>query len=247
MAVEIGRVEAIFRYPVKSMRGEPLEVATLGWHGIEGDRRLAFRRMDDRSGFPWLSASRLPELLRYAPQRRDHAENGLPTHVLSPDGVELPIFGDELAAEVGRRLGARVEMIRLDRGIFDEASISVITFATVVEISSLAGVTVDPRRFRPNLVVRTLRDVPYEEDDWLGGMLSFGGAGGPAVSVTLRDARCAIVNLDPDVATPAPEVLKTVVRTRDNHAGVYGTVTRTGELDVGQTVTLQIAAEAEKP
>jgi uncharacterized protein YcbX len=43
--IEIGQIEAIFRYPVKSMRGEPLEAATLGWHGLDGDRRLAaFRR-----------------------------------------------------------------------------------------------------------------------------------------------------------------------------------------------------------
>ena len=80
MAIKIGEVEAIFRYPVKSMSGERLEVAELGWHGLDGDRRLAFRRMDDRSGFPWLSASRLPELLLYAPQRRDDATDAdLPT------------------------------------------------------------------------------------------------------------------------------------------------------------------------
>jgi len=60
MLIEIGHVEAIFRYPVKSMGGERLEVANLGWHGIDGDRRLAFRRIDDRSGFPWLTASKLP-------------------------------------------------------------------------------------------------------------------------------------------------------------------------------------------
>jgi uncharacterized protein YcbX len=40
MPMEIGQVEAIYRYPVKSMGGERLEVATLGWHGLEGDRRL---------------------------------------------------------------------------------------------------------------------------------------------------------------------------------------------------------------
>src|SRR5687768_3100895 len=61
MVIEVGHVEAIFRYPVKSMGGERLEVATVGWHGLEGDRRLAFRRMNDRSGFPWLSASTLPD------------------------------------------------------------------------------------------------------------------------------------------------------------------------------------------
>ncbi len=40
--MELGRISAIFRYPVKSMAGELLDVAMLSWHGIEGDRRLAF-------------------------------------------------------------------------------------------------------------------------------------------------------------------------------------------------------------
>src|SRR5439155_285040 len=110
MPMEIGHVEAIFRYPVKSMGGERLEAARLGWHGIEGDRRLAFRRTDDRSGFPWLTASKLPDQLLFAPQRReDGAEGELPTHVRTREGKELPVFGEELATEVGRRYWAPVQ------------------------------------------------------------------------------------------------------------------------------------------
>lgn len=127
MLIAIGHVQAIFRYPVKSMRGEPLESADLGWHGLDGDRRLAFRRLDDRSGFPWLTASKLPDLLLYAPYRREHDAHGdLPTHVRTPDGEEMAVFGDDLATEIGRRHGASVQMMQLRHGIFDEASISVI-------------------------------------------------------------------------------------------------------------------------
>ena len=98
MPIEIGRVEAIFRYPVKSMSGERLEVAELGWHGLEGDRRLAFRRMDNRSGMPWLTASKLPDLLLFAPHRRaDPAHGDLPTYVRTPDGEKMPVFGEDLA------------------------------------------------------------------------------------------------------------------------------------------------------
>ena len=71
MAIKIGEVEALFRYPVKSMSGEALESAELGWHGLDGDRRLALRRMDDRGGFPWLTATKLPELILFAPVRRE--------------------------------------------------------------------------------------------------------------------------------------------------------------------------------
>jgi uncharacterized protein len=246
MLIEIGHVEAIFRYPVKSMGGERLEVANLGWHGLDGDRRLAFRRMDDRSGFPWLTASKLPDLLLFTPRRNedaDGAQGDLPTHIRTPDGGEMPVFGGDLATEVGRRYGAPVQMMQLNHGIFDEASISVIAFDTVREISRLAGRSPDVRRFRPNVVVRLLRSVPFQEDEWLGGVLSFGeGDDAPAITVTMRDVRCSMVNLDPDSASPAPEMLKAVVRANQNNAGIYGAVTRIGRLAVGQTILFRVAA-----
>ena len=84
MPIELGQIEAIFRYPVKSMRGEQLAAASLGWHGIDGDRRFALRRLDARGGMPWLTASKLPDLLRFAPRRRDDAVSGIPTHDRTP-------------------------------------------------------------------------------------------------------------------------------------------------------------------
>src|SRR5262249_18955282 len=155
----------------------------------------------------------LPDLLLFAPQpREDGAQGDIPTHIRTPDGKEMTVFGEELAAEVGRRYGAPVEMMQLNHGIFDEASISVIASDTVREIGRLAGWNLDVRRFRPNVVVRLLRSVPFQEDEWLGGVLSFGvGDDAPAVAVTMRDGRCSMVNLDPDSTSSAPEVMKAVV------------------------------------
>jgi uncharacterized protein len=245
MPLEIGHVEALFRYPVKSMRGAPLEVAELGWHGIEGDRRLAFRKVDDRSGFPWLTATKLPALLLFSPCRSaDGDPAGLPTHVRTPEGQEMPVFGEELAREIGRRHGAAVQMMELRHGIFDDACVSVIATDTVREIGRLSEHTADVRRFRPNIVVRLRRPSPFQEDDWIGGVLSFGGEGdAPAVTVTTRDLRCSMVNYDPDSAHPAPEVLKAVVRANAAHAGIYGAVTRVGRLTVGQAVLFRQSHE----
>jgi uncharacterized protein len=129
----------------------------------------------------------------------------------------------------------------LRHGIFDEASISVIASDTVREIGRLAGRSLDVRRFRPNVVVRLLRSVAFQEDRWLGGVLSFGeGDDAPAVAVTMRDERCAMVNYDPDSARPAPEVMKAIVGVNQNHAGIYGTVNRVGRLAVGQTIFLRM-------
>lgn len=241
MPIQIGEIAALFRYPVKSMGGEPLQAADLGWHGLAGDRRLAFRRTEVRDGFPWLTASRLPELLLFSPRWRGPAVEGdLPTHVRTPDGEELPVFGPGLAAEVGSRLGSPVEMMHFDRGIFDEASVSVITSATVAEVGRLVAQPADVRRFRPNILIAAAGEVPFAEDEWVGGVLSFGDTDA-ALAITHRDERCSMVNFDPDSARPTPEVLKAIARLRDNKAGVYAAVTRPGRLAVGQPVFLEPA------
>ncbi len=243
MSTEIGQVESLFRYPVKSMAGERLESVNLGWHGVDGDRRLAFRRIDDRSGFPWLTASRLPGLMLFTPHRADGDGDGagerIPTHVRTAEGEDLLVFGERLAEDVGRRHGAGVQMMHVRHGVFDDASVSVIATDTVAEICRLAGRDPDVRRFRPNVVVRLAQPAPFSEGAWLGGVLSFGeGNDAPAIAVTMPDVRCSMVNLDPDSAASAPEVLKAVVRANGNNAGVYGTIVRTGRLVVGQRIFL---------
>jgi uncharacterized protein YcbX len=237
LGAPVGQVEAIFRYPVKSMRGEALESASLGWHGLEGDRRFALRRLEDRSGFPWLTAGKFAELLCYSPLGENASPQ--PTHVRIPEGNVLPIWSEELAEEINRRYGSPVQMARMKDGIFDDASISVIASETVNEIGRLAGLPADPRRFRPNVVVRLASPAAFQEDAWLSGVLTFGeGDEAPAIAVTRRDIRCAMINLDPDTAESAPQVLKAVVWANDNTAGVYATVTRVGQLSVGQTIFL---------
>ncbi len=85
------------------------------------------------------------------------APGALPTHVRTPDGTDLPLFGEDLAAEVGRRLGAPVQMMHLKQGIFDEGPVSVIGLDTVQEIGRLWEREIDVRRFRPNVLVLRLK------------------------------------------------------------------------------------------
>ena len=238
--IHVGHVREITRYPVKSMAGIATDSAMLGWHGLEGDRRFAFRRMREDSAFPWLSASRLPELLLYQPIGLDE-RNGefLPTHVRTPAGSQFEIRSVELNAEISQRFGRDVELMQLKHGVFDEATISVISLATIAGIAREAGVDLDRRRFRANIVLETERSEPLLEDGWVGGTLVFGdGDQAPAVSVTMRDRRCMMLNLDPVTAKQDARVMKTVVRLNKNDAGVYATVVRTGTIRVGDRVSL---------
>ena len=211
----------------------------MGWHGIEGDRRRAFRRLTDKSGFPWLTASKLPELLLYKPFGIDgNAAEPLPTHVRTPEGKEYELRSDELREEVASRHGGAVELMNLRNGIFDDAYISIISLGTVQCVERESGRDVDLRRFRPNIVIETDSAEPFEEDRWVGRTLLFGEANsGPAVRVTMKDERCVMVNLDPDTSERDAGVMKTVVRLNEKCAGVYGTVIKAGELCVGQVVS----------
>jgi hypothetical protein len=237
---QLGHVCELVRYPVKSMAGIATESAFLGWHGLDGDRRFAFRRPGDQSGFPWLTASRLPELLLYHPIGLDQSSGEpLPTHVRTPAGVDLELGSKELEREIAERSGGGVELMKLKHGIFDDSSVSVIGRATIAGISREAGVPLDTRRFRANIVLETLESDPFIEDEWVGRRLVFGEEEPkPAVNVTVRDVRCMMINLDPDTAIQDARMLKTVVRLNENHAGVYGAVTQTGVINVGQPVSL---------
>jgi uncharacterized protein YcbX len=233
----LGTVRRIMRYPVKSMAGEELAEAALGWHGLEGDRRFAFRRVGDMSGFPWLTAGKLPALLGYRPYYPP-GEAGPPmVRVIAPDGADLAGAGPELQGRIAAAYGGPVELLHLKHGIYDEAPLSAISLATMAHLSAAGGVPLDVRRFRPNLLVETPDGQPFAEDAWVGRVIAVGrGAAGPAFSITMRDVRCAMINLDPDSAQADPRLLKAAGRLNAACAGVYGAALRAGPIRVGDAL-----------
>lgn len=250
----VGRILRILRYPVKSMGSEGLDQAHLGWHGLDGDRRFAFRRTGDASGFPWLTATRLPQLVSYRPVSVGAVSVGAgpPTrsaiHVVTPTGETLALEDPRLRQQVAAACGREVELMHLQQGIFDEASLSLISSQTVARLGREAGLELDVRRFRPNLVIEMFDGEPFIEDRWLGQRLRFGAeADAPGMWITQHDARCAMINLDPDSAVPDARVLKAVARKRENLAGVYGIPVKTGSIRTGQTVFVVPSNRADQP
>jgi uncharacterized protein YcbX len=200
----------------------------------------------DDSGKPWLTASRLPELLLYHPVGLDESTGEpLPTHVRTPAGSYVELRSAELKAELAERFGSGVDLMKLNQGIFDEAAVSLISLATIAGIGREAGLDLDRRRFRANIVIDTERSELFVEDDWVGRILVFGDRDpSPAVSITVRDARCLMLNLDPETGEQDARVMRTVVRLNKNYAGVYATVVRSGTIRVGDRVTLVSGAPA---
>jgi len=235
-AHELGRVTALYRYPVKSMAGESLQSATMGWHGLEGDRRLAFLRRGAPGGFPWLTASKLPQLVRWTPQFVDG--EAVPSLVRSPDGVVMALRGEEVRTVMSSAHGSEVELVQLDHGIFDDATISMIAEGTFGAICEAAGVAADVRRFRPNIQLDA--GEAFCEDRWVGRTIRFGtAADSPSIVVSMHDIRCVMINLDPDTAASDPRLLKAAVTLNQNRGGVYGTVVRTGTIAIGAPVIVE--------
>ncbi|MBV9494076.1 MAG: MOSC domain-containing protein [Acidobacteria bacterium] len=236
----IGRVAELVRYPVKSMAGSSTDSALLGLHGIAGDRRFAFRRVGDPTAFPFLTAGRFPQMVTYQPGGfEDVKGEPLPTYVRTPSGAEFELRSHELRDEIRNRSGHDVELMMFKNGIFDDAHLSLISLITIDTIGREAGIELDRRRMRANVVLDTYAEEPFLEDRWVGATIVFGDEpDAAAVSVTMRDERCAMINLDPDSGAQDPRVMKAVVRQNANFAGVYATVVRAGLIRTGQTVHL---------
>ena len=228
-AREVGRVVALWRYPVKSMAPEPLQAVDVGWHGFAGDRRWAFVRGGlERSGFPWMTiredAAMLAHVPRFVePERPDKSR----TVVRTPSGEELDVIDPALAAS----LGDGVRVIKQDRGVFDAMPLSLLTTQAVAELEALVGFGLDPQRFRPNLFVESVA----RDDEWVGSGLRIGGL---TMRIDQRDERCVIVNVDPATGARDPSVLRTLARERASCIGVYGSVVQPGRVAVGDAVVL---------
>lgn len=236
----VGVISGLYRYPVKSMRGESLEQAHLYWHGLDGDRRYAFVRQGADSGFPWLTGREVSHLLRYTPRfARPDDPRESPIVVTTPDGRELPVEAPELAEELAAMYRSPFFLFKLGRGAFDSQVLSLMSNASVAALGRSAGMTLDGRRFRQNIYLETRDGMPFGEEEWLDKALVIGdGPDGPRVRIIRRIIRCVMINIDPQTAERDARVLKTVAQTRDSCAGVYASVERTGVIRVGDTVSL---------
>lgn len=233
-APEVGRVAALWRYPVKSMGAEQLEEVEVSWHGLAGDRRWAFVREGlQRSGFPWMTIRERPDMGHH---RAWFLEPGRPdasrTLVRTPAGDQFDVADPALAA----KLGDGVRVIKHDRGVFDAMPLSLITTQAIAGVGALVGAELDVRRFRPNLLVEAVGDAEFPEDAWVGSVLRIGDM---RMRVDQRDERCVMVNVDPATSERDPAVLRALARERQACIGVYGTPVQPGRLAVGDAVVLE--------
>jgi uncharacterized protein YcbX len=237
--IDIGTVRALYRYPVKSMRGESIGAARLRWQGIDGDRQYAFYRAANTSRFPWLTGRDVGEIVTYSARYLDPANpRRSPVGVTGPEGCERDVGEVSLRDELSKAAGEEVRLLQVGRGTFDSMPISVLSTATGARLDQSCGRSVDLRRFRPNIVL-DLESSGASEADWLDGTLVFGnGEAPPRLRLNARIERCAMITLDPDSAAKDLSILRRVVEDFDNLVGVYGAIEAIGSIAIGDRVRL---------
>lgn len=231
----IGRVVGLWRYPVKSMAGEPISEADVSWHGFAGDRRWAFVRPGvPESGFPWLTLRERADMARYRPSFIDpNRPDRSATSVRSPSGTIYDITDPLLARELS---AGGAQLVRYDRGIFDTFPLSLVTTQSIAELSKLVGRTLEVERFRPNILIEAVGTDAFPEDAWIGYTVRLGEM---RFRIDKRDGRCAVITIDPANGERDPSVLRAVAQERDGCLGVYGTTVQPGRIAVGDVLHLE--------
>jgi len=254
------KVAGLWRYPVKSLQGEPIASARVEDDGVLGDRRWGIR--DERTG-RILTARRRPELLGASASFGDHG----PVITL-PDGRTLVGPGADTDRHLSDWLASPVTLVSststspgraeffvdatddtsqavewtMPQGRYvDAAALLVLTTASLRTAARLhPDGDWDPRRFRPNVLV-DLDGAGWLEDEWVGQSLRLGAA---SVTPTQPCVRCTMVTRPQPGLDADADVFRTLARNHRGLFGVWSDVARPGVISVGDPASLVAAASA---
>jgi uncharacterized protein YcbX len=252
----IGRVESVWRYPVKSMRGESLKEGFLGFPGVYGDRLWAFLSSASIKGFPFFTGREQPLMVQYRPVFRNPEAMAKPINLAeadalgpgvtplyapvedwavdieTPSGETLAIDDPKLIALLkdGAREAHQLSLLRSERALTDCRPISLFSLQTA------AAYSVGPGRFRSNLYVDLTSGSPYGEDELVGKQVRIGSKA--IVSVTDRDPRCKLFTVVRDTSEANPDVIRRAKEERDGKLGVYGAVLVEGMVRPGDEIVI---------
>jgi uncharacterized protein YcbX len=246
-------VQALWRHPVKSLRGESLDAAQITEDGLRGDRRWGVR--DEATGMV-LTGRREPRLLgASAALDADGA-----VEICLPDGTTMTGGGPATDAALTNWLGHDVTLLHAadspaghaeffadatdDSSEAVEWTMPVGRFVDAMPILLLttaslrAGAALYPdgnwdvRRFRPNILVHTDEE-GWVEDEWCDRIVRIG-----EVELLPRQpcVRCTMVTRpQPDLERDL-DIYKTLARHHEGTFGVWATVQTPGVIQVGDKV-----------
>lgn len=206
--MHLGELQAIWRYPVKSLSPEALPSVAVGEDGIPGDRARAL--------FVESGHARAGKTYRGKENNLLHLTDAL-----------------ERAVELANEKNVEVTVESGQAHYFDAAPISLIFHPWLDEASRLVGYELDPLRFRPNFFVHASKEFSGVERDLSGQVLHVG-----EVTLRVREPieRCVTTTYDQTTGEPDPNVLRAVAQHREVFMGIYCEVLQPGVVRIGDPV-----------
>jgi uncharacterized protein YcbX len=256
----VGRVESLWRYPVKSMRGEEMQEMFAGYAGVYGDRLFAFESSASPRGFPFFTGREQRQMIRYRARFRNPVKAAHPINlaeaeksganpisadgsdlmvdVQTPEGKTFAIDDPALIENLRSTINGnhQLTLLRSDKAITDSRPLSLFAVQTAQKLGEETGIVVDKRRFRANVYIDLTSSEAFAEDKFVGRSLRIGSK--VTVAVLQRDARCMMITLDPDTAEKTPAILKTVAQAHEGMAGIYGAILTEGIIRQGDPIEL---------
>jgi uncharacterized protein YcbX len=236
----VGKVESLWRYPVKSMRGEQQQAVFASFSGILGDRICALHDTAAPANFPYLTARQRAHMLLFRPRFRNRSEPPTNANLIveTPTGELLDIDDPALLRLLAADLDARhhISLMRSDRALTDAQPVSLFSIQTARQLAGELGIPIDKRRFRANIYLDLDTAQGFSEDRFVGHSLQIGTE--VVLAILDRDPRCKIITFDPDTSEADPAVIKRLAQAHQTRAGIYAAVQRAGTIHSGDAVYL---------
>jgi uncharacterized protein YcbX len=232
----IGTIRGLWRYPIKSLRGEQVEHVELDERGVVGDRVWGLVDPEGKiaSGKHTRRFRRVAGLMHHAARY-----DGDTAVIVLANGREIRVDDPATRDAVTTIAGEEWRLAR-ERTVshFDAGSVHLVTSSTLEHLARQAGKTVEPERLRPNILLQVSGLPAFGEDRWMGAELIVESA---RFRVTSRVERCVMANHSQTSLPYRRDVLRTIGKTNGACAGIYLDVLQAATLRAGQTVWLEPA------
>lgn len=254
----IGRLDQVWRYPVKSMRGESVDEVFVAYSGVMGDRVYAIASSTACPEFPWHTGREQEEFVLYQARFKHRGLTLIPAEleaanaddlnppypdidafaleIETPDGQTFDINDPALLASLKDKSDGELQVRYSQKNAVDCRPLSLFSRQTIQQLAQETEMAIDPRRFRANFYPSWDSAGGFYENELVGRKLKIGNR--LEITILARDPRCKMITIDPDTAETTPRLLKHVARKYDGFAGVYAAVLIEGTVKPGDEILL---------
>ncbi len=254
----IGKLESVWRYPVKSMRGEQVDDVFIAYTGVMGDRLYALAAANAPPEFPWHTNREQEEFVLYQASYKNRQGTLKPAameaafkEALNPPYPEASAFALEIETADGKTFDVQdpaflaslrdssagdLTLHFTQKNAVDCRPLSLFSIQTLVQLEQEIGLEIDKRRFRANFYVDWDSAGGFYENELVNRRVKIGER--LEIMVHELDPRCKSITIDPDTAETQPQILKYIARKHNGFAGVYAAVLTEGTVRAGDEICL---------